>query len=170
MNPAGKGQRARSSVCSSPAVIRPSPDSSAPLRRAGRAADLRGRCAGSLTGQRAEAHLSQLRSDVTALSAGVAAGIRPPENLKFHLGIVTATGNRFSARIAAAIVPYYEHSKVVPAAREIVDTCRSSMRSSFGSQLKHGARCPRTKPQQRGGRDNPLIGRLGGSTAESHYQ
>jgi GntR family transcriptional repressor for pyruvate dehydrogenase complex len=68
-----------------------------------------------------ESDLTQLRNDVTALSAGVADRIRPPEDLKFHLDIVTATGNRSLARIATVIVSYYEHDKVVPTERDIIE-------------------------------------------------
>ena len=65
--------------------------------------------------------IERLGADVDALSAAVAEGVRPPEDLGFHLDIVGATRKNYLSRLATVIVSYYEHDDDVPSRRDIVE-------------------------------------------------
>ncbi len=74
----------------------------------------------ALAAARATANeLDRLHHDVDAMSEAVHEGFRPPEDLGFHLDVVRATHNRSLARLASAIVSYYEHDRMLPTDRDV---------------------------------------------------
>jgi len=66
-----------------------------------------------------EAEVDRLRQDVERLREAVRAGYRPPEDLGFHLDVVRATHNSSLARVAGAIVGFYERDDVLPTERDV---------------------------------------------------
>ena len=72
-------------------------------------------------GRASDYDLSRLRHDVDRLREAVRAGFRPPEDLGFHLDVVRATHNPSLARVAGAIVSFYERDTVLPTDADVSD-------------------------------------------------
>lgn len=66
-----------------------------------------------------DAELERLAHDVDRLSEAVNVGYRPPEDLGFHLNIVRATHNTALARLAGAIVSFYQRDEALPTDRDV---------------------------------------------------
>ncbi len=78
--------------------------------------------AAALAAQRASPDaIRKLGDDVEALVNAVAAGVKPAEDLGFHLDIVAAAGNNYLSRLATIIVSYYERDDSIPAERDVVE-------------------------------------------------
>jgi GntR family transcriptional repressor for pyruvate dehydrogenase complex len=72
-------------------------------------------------GRASDFDLSRLRHDVDRLREAVRAGFRPPEDLGFHLDVVRATHNPSLARVAGAIVSFYDRDTVLPTDADVAD-------------------------------------------------
>jgi DNA-binding FadR family transcriptional regulator len=65
------------------------------------------------------ADLERLRRDVARLEAQLSSGLRPPEDLGFHLDLVRAAHNSALHRISSAIIAYYDHDEKAPTERDV---------------------------------------------------
>jgi GntR family transcriptional regulator, transcriptional repressor for pyruvate dehydrogenase complex len=78
--------------------------------------------AAALMSQRAtQAEIDRLQEDIERLGEAINVGYRPPEDLGFHLDIVRATHNASLARLAGAIVSFYERDSVLPNEQDLLD-------------------------------------------------
>jgi DNA-binding FadR family transcriptional regulator len=68
-----------------------------------------------------EQDVARLQHDVARLREAVKVGYRPPEDLGFHLDVVRATHNTSLARVAGAIVGFYERDEVLPTERDVAE-------------------------------------------------
>jgi GntR family transcriptional repressor for pyruvate dehydrogenase complex len=76
--------------------------------------------AAELAAARATRHeIDRLRGDVERLADALHAGYRPPEDLGFHLDILRATHNATLARLAGAIVAFYDGDARLPTERDV---------------------------------------------------
>jgi len=78
--------------------------------------------AAALAAERASTDdVARLRHDVERLSEAVEHGYRPPEDLGFHLDVVRATHNGSLARVAGAVVGFYQRDDILPTWRDVDD-------------------------------------------------
>jgi GntR family transcriptional repressor for pyruvate dehydrogenase complex len=78
--------------------------------------------AAAIAAQRAsDFDVARLRHDVDRLREAVHTGFRPPEDLGFHLDVVRSTHNPSLARVAGAIVSFYDRDVVLPTEADVSD-------------------------------------------------
>jgi DNA-binding FadR family transcriptional regulator len=68
-----------------------------------------------------DVEIERLAHDVERLGEAINVGYRPPEDLGFHLDIVRATHNASLARVASAIVTFYQRDNVLPNQQDFED-------------------------------------------------
>ena len=89
-------------------------------------------------GRASDFELSRLRHDVDRLREAVRTGFRPPEDLGFHLDVVRATHNPSLARVAGAIVSFYDRDTVLPTDADVAD--HTAIYEAIGNRDPIGAR------------------------------